>query len=137
MNLKKIQAVNNLTDLENLGIGRVCAEVGSRGGGVGFYGSDVAKAVGVSESDLSKKYGCGCNYLGGGIRGAIFTSRYNKSITGRKAELLDAIANACIRVYESIENEEGLNRDEYEDGDTNWDVKATKAVRASGTISAY
>jgi hypothetical protein len=133
--LKKVQTIE---DLENLGIGRVYADISHRGGGLGFYASAVAEHFNVSTDDLPSKFGAGCNYLGGGMRGAIFKSSFNTTnITGRKAELLEALAEACVRVYENIENEAGMNDEEGEDGETNWDAAATKAARDNGTTSAY
>jgi len=76
--------------------------------------------------------------MGGGIRGSVFPSGYNTiAVRGRKAKLLDALAAACVRVYEDIENEDCMNDEEYGDGDINWDAKATNAVRRSGITSAY
>jgi hypothetical protein len=135
MRIKQIEKVQTVEDLEALGIGNVQCEIGHRGGGLGFFGEDVAKAVGVNESYLSHKYGCGCNYLGGGVRGSIFVSGYDKAITGKKAQVLDAIAEACKRAYINGENEMGLNGDI--DGETNWDAEATRRARESGVVSAY
>ena len=106
-------------------------------GGIGFYSSDVAREFNVSEGDLPSKFGAGCNYMGGGIRGSIFGSTFNKDVPTKAAMLLCALAEACVRVYESVENESQLNNEEYSDGDTNWDAIATKSVRKTGVISAY
>lgn len=137
MNKRDIKAVKTLDDLEGLGIGKAVVDVGGRGGGVGFRGADVARALDVSEGDLPRSFGAGCNYLGGGVRGSIFPSTYSDRITGRAAELLDLLAAACVRVYEWIESEDGLQDDTDEDGEPNWENKATKAARAHGTVSAY
>ena len=137
LTVKAIKAVQTVEDLEALGIGRVYCDIGGRGGGVGFYSSDVANAIGVNEGDLPGKFGAGCNYLGGGVRGAIFASDFNKEVTGKPAQLLSALAQACVRVYENIENESGANDETYEDGDTNWDALATKGARKAGIKSAY
>ena len=51
--------------------------------------------------------------------------------------MLDALLEAFVRVYENIENEEGLNSEEDETGETNWDALATKSARRSGISSAY
>ena len=135
MKLKEIRNAQTIEDLENLGLGSVDCDISYRGGGIGFYASEIAEAVGVSESDLPINFGAGCNYLGGGVRGAIFASSFNSKITGRKRQLLEAIADACVRVYENIENESGLNADN-EDA-PNWDARATKASRNAGIISGY
>jgi len=137
LTVKELKKVQNFQDLEGLGIGQVYCDIGGRGGGVGFYSQDVANAFGVSDCDLPNKFGAGCNYLGGGVRGSIFGSTFNeKNIVGKKAELLSALAQACVRVYENIENESGMNSD-GEDGETNWDAQATKASRKAGIKSAY
>lgn len=135
--LKELRKVKTYEDLKNLDIEQVYCDISYRGGGIGFYGSDVARAFDVSEGDLPNKFGAGCNYLGGGLRGSIFASDFSDRITGRKWKLLTELARACVRVYKNIENEEGLNEEEYPDGDTNWEAKGTKSARNNGVISAY
>jgi hypothetical protein len=135
MKLKDIRNAQTIEDLEALGLGSVDCDISYRGGVIGFYASKVAEVIGVSVNDLPRKFGAGCNYLGGGVRGSIFPSGFNQVITGRKRQLLEAISEACIRVYQNLEDETGLNDDsEYE---PNWDAKATKANREAGIISAY
>ena len=137
LTVKEIRKVETIEGLDGLGIGRIECDISHRGGGIGFWGSDVASALEVNENDLPRKFGAGCNYLGGGIRGSISGSGFNeKNITGKKAQILSALADACVRVYENVENESGLNSD-YEDGETNWDAQATKASRKAGIKSAY
>lgn len=135
--IKELKKVNTYNDLENLGIGNILCDIGGRGGNIGFYSSDVANEFEVNEGGLPNKFGAGCNYLGGGLRGSIFPSDFSKEITGRKAKLLNELALACVRVYENLENEDSLNEEEYPDGDTNWNAKGTKQARKSGIISAY
>lgn len=135
--IKELKKVRTYEDLEALGIGRVYCDISHRGGGVGFYSSDVARVFEVSEGDLPGKFGAGCNYMGGGLRGSIFASDFSDRITGRKARLLEELGQACVRVYENIENGEGLNEEEYPDGDTNWEAIGTKEVRKQGIESAY
>ena len=135
--IREIKKVRTYEDLENLGIGNVYCDIGSRGGGVGLFSSDVANEFGVSEGHLPPKFGAGCNYLGGGIRGSIFASDFDKKITGRRARLLSELGEACCRVYGDIENENRMNDEEDEDGETNWDAKATKNARKNGVVSAY
>jgi len=137
MKLKEIRKAQTIEDLENLGIGDVYCDISYRGGGLGFYASDVASAVGVSEEDLPRNFGAGCNYLGGGLRGAIFASDFNPKVSGRKRQLLEELADACVRVYENIENDAHMNDEEDENGETNWDAKGTNASRNAGIISAY
>ena len=136
--MSKLQAIKDvvtLEDLQELGIGEVIYEVGGRGGNLGFSGYDVAEYLDVDSDYLPGKYGVYCNYLGGGIRGAIASSGYSSEIAEDKAELLDALGEACKKVYLFIEN--GLNDEYYEDGEPNWDAQATAAARAGGTVSAY
>jgi hypothetical protein len=106
LNLRDLKKVKNYDDLEGLGIGNIICDISYRGGNIGFYGSDVARVFDVCESDLPNKFGAGCNYLGGGLRGSIFGSDFSKEITGRKEILLTALADACVRVYENIDHEE-------------------------------
>ena len=106
LNLRDLKKVKTYDDLENLGIGRIICDISYRGGNIGFYGSDVARTFDISEYLLPSKFGAGCNYLGGGLRGSIFGSDFSNEITGRKAKLLNALADSCIRVYENIDNEE-------------------------------
>ena len=135
--LSEIKKVKTYEDLEKLEIGGVYCDISHRGGVIGFYSSDIAKRFEVSESDLPNKFGAGCNYLGGGLRGSIFASGFSDRVTGKKAKLLSELARACVRVYENIENENSLNDEEYPDGDTNWESLGTKGARKSGIISAY
>lgn len=135
MKLKDIRNAQTIEDLENLGLGPVDCNISCRGGGLGFYSSNIANALKIGESNLPRKFGAGCNYLGGGVRGSIFASTFNSKITGRNRQLLEAIADACIRVYENLENESGMNDDS--DDDPNWDARATQGSRKAGVISAY
>jgi len=132
-----INKCQTIEDLENLGLGNVTYDLGYRGGNLGFSGEKVADALDISSTDLSRNYGVYCNYLGGGVRGAICGSGYSKDVPAKKAKVLDAIAKACKRVYTNIENENNLNDEEDEDGETNWDALATKASRVAGVESAY
>ena len=135
--VKDLKKVNTYEDLENLGIGRVYCDIGHRGGGVGFYADDVANWLNIAVEYLPSKFGAGCNYLGGGIRGSIFASDFSDKVTGRKAKLLTELGLACVRVYENLENGSGLNDEEYPDGDKNWETEGTKKAREGGIISAY
>lgn len=114
-------------------------DIGYRGGGYGAYAESLARYLKISPEDLPRKYGCGCNYLGGGVRGSIFVSGYNNDLQKKEKvkEFLDAFAEACKRAYEDLENQSGLNDDYDSDGDTNWEARATKSSRKAGIISAY
>lgn len=130
--LKKIRNVKTFDDLKNLNIGPIYCNIGYRGGGIGFYRNDISKLLSLSQNLLPKYIGAGCNYLGGGVLGSIFPSSYNESIPSAKAEFIDEICQACIRVYEYLECET-LNGDDFDD----WDNLATKSARNSGIVSAY
>lgn len=135
--IKELQAVQTIKDLEALGIGSIYCDISHRGGGVGFYGSDVAEHFNVDSVYLPRHFGAGCNYLGGGLRGTIFPSNFSDKIKGTKANLLKELANACVRAYQNDEDGTGLNDDEYPDGETNWEALGTKMTRRAGTRSAY
>lgn len=135
--LKELRAVQTIDDLEDLEIGSVYCDISHRGGGLGFYSEDVASHFEVERFYLPPKFGAGCNYLGGGLRGSIFGSTFSDKIIGRKAALLKELASACVRVYENIENEDGLNDEEYPDGETNWEALGTRKCRNSGIRRAY
>ena len=137
MTIKELKKIKTYDDLEASKIGQVYADISHRGGGIGFYAADVARAFDVQSNDLPGKFGAGCNYLGGGIRGAIFPSTFSSRITGKKAALLEALAAACVRVYKDVENENSLNDEEDPDGDINWDAKATNGIRKAGVQAAY
>ena len=137
MTLKEIKKVQTLEDLENLGIGKVEYEISHRGGSLGFRAKDLAKALDIEEYYLPNRFGAACNYLGGGVRGFIFPSNYADEITSKKKRaLLNAIAEACVRVYERLENESGLN-DEGDDDNPGWEARATREARRQGIRSAY
>lgn len=107
--IAELKKVKTYEDLEQLGIGNVYCDISYRGGGVGFYGVDVARALDISEGDIPGKFGAYCNYLGGGLRGSINSSGFNdnlwNSVTRNKARLLEELARACVRVYDYIDNE--------------------------------
>lgn len=135
--LKQIKAIHTLEQLEALNLGRVICDISHRGGGLGFWSDDVAKHFKVLVDHLPNKYGAGCNYLGGGIRGSIFVSGFSEAITGRKAQLLKELGLACVRVYKAIEDEQNLNDELSEDDQINWEAMGTNAARKAGIKSAY
>jgi hypothetical protein len=124
--MASIKKVKTYEDLEALGIGRVYCDISYRGGGIGFYAEDVARAFDVSDYQLPRHFGAGCNYLGGGLRGSIFASDFSKEITGKKRQLLEALAEACVRAYESCENE-----GEIEDDPINTGIGRVKGVKSA------
>ena len=135
--LEDIKKIDSFQELIALGIGEVMYDVSHRGGKVGFYGQEVAYAFELDPYLLSPKYGVYVNYLGGGLRGSICSSGYSKSIPADKALLLDALAEACKRVYLALENEQGLNEETYPDGDTNWEALGTNRAREAEIKAAY
>ena len=132
---KKLNNIHTLEDLQE--IGRILVDIGHRGGKVGIYSDIVSEELNIPSHLLPRMIGAYVNYLGGGLRGSIQISSYSSEIVGKKKELLDLLLEACVRVYEDIENESGLNDEEYEDGETNWDALATKMSRQAGISSAY
>lgn len=135
--IKELKSVQTIEDLENLNIGRLSYDIGHRGGSLFFYGSDVADAFGIPEWQLTGKVGAYVNYLGGGLRGSVCTSDYAKVEGKRKERLVEELLLACKRAYLDAENETGLNEEEYEDGDANWDAIGTARVREAGVNRAY
>lgn len=136
--LKQLRKIESLQDLESLNIGRVLCEVGHRGGGIGFYGSDVASAFNVSEDAFGHKFGAACNYLGGGMRGSVFFGGYGKQYVPKsKQKHIDELGAALVRVYLWIENENNMNDEVDESGEINWDAKASNMSRLNGIRSAY
>lgn len=137
--LKQLRNVNTLNDLTALGIGNVHVDINYRGGGVGFSSNTMGKYFNISSDFFPRYFGAGCNYLGGGLRGKIFPSTCHPNIKEmpRKANLLIELANACVRVYESIEAENNMNDELDEDGDINWEARGTNASRAAGITSNY
>jgi len=139
-NLKKLKNINTYDDLElfceshNL---NMYSDISYRGGGIGVTGSSLANYLHISESLLPRNFGAGCNYLGGGVRGSIFPSNCSTDINETKFMWLMEFGNACVRVYEDIENDAQMNDTEDENGDTNWDALATVASRNAGIKSAY
>jgi hypothetical protein len=135
--LKELRAVNTAEDLESLNIGRLEYEISYRGGNLGFSGNSIANEFEVETWQLPGHFGAYCNYLGGGLRGSICTSNFSDTINGKKADLLNELAEACKRAYENIEAESGLIDTEDEDGETNWENLGTQNCRNAGIISAY
>lgn len=137
--IKKIKNYNQFEQFckqHNLSI---IMDISYRGGKLGVYGSDIARELNISENSIPSKVGAFCNYLGGGLRGAIScTSGFqNHGVPKRKAELLDEFCEMCKRVYENVEDEDGMNDEFDENGEINWETKGTNASRNAGIVSAY
>lgn len=137
LTLKTLKSVNTISDLEELNLGRVDYSIGGRGGYVGFYSTNIAAHFKVDADLLPRKFGAGSNYLGGGVRGDIFPSDFDTRIEGRKRQLLEALAQACVRAYKAAEDDAGMNDEVDEDGEINWEAKATNGARNAGIRSAY
>ena len=135
--IKQLKNAYTIEDLQDLNIGRVQYEVGGRGGYVGFSGTSVSETFGIPEWQLTGKVGAYVNYLGGGLRGGVATSEYDRVEGKRKIRLVEELLEACRRAYINAEDEIGLNDEEYEDGDTNWDAIGTSRVREAGITRAY
>jgi len=125
-NLKKI---NTLEELNLLDMGKAFYDIGHRGGHLGFRGIDVANRLGINPLLLPTSFGVYCNYLGGGTCGALVVSDFNVNVKGRKRQLLEAIGQACRRVYNDIELETGVFDE--------WNELATNQARKNNIISAY
>jgi hypothetical protein len=112
-------------------------EISYRGGTLGFDGDFIAEFVGTDDWLLPRSFGAYCNYLGGGLRGTINASDFSSDITGTTRELLEAIANACVRFYNYYEADNGLQDETDEDGETNWENWGTNLSRKAGISSGY
>jgi len=137
--MKKTKAI--LAEIETNG--DLIVNIGGRGGNLGAAAEVVFSALKIPETYLANvppKLGVVCNYLGGGIRGAIFPSATLAEFTAHGlpatyAKRLAEFCNACIERYQELENETGLNDDN--DENPNWDAKATALNRTAGVVSAY
>ncbi len=131
-----LKKVRSIADLKLLNIGYLQYDIGGRGGSVHYSCSDVAEHFSVDADKLTPKIGAYTNYLGGGLRGSITGSQV-RGLSKRKTALVEALINACVRAYQNAEDELGMNDEEDEDGDINWEAKGTNAARGAGIVSAY
>lgn len=143
-NSKKITVREIVQNLENEN--RIQYEISYRGGTYGTQSWVVVSALFPTLSDdksaeisnlLPNRVGVWVNYLGGGLRGSINRSDYGKELPAKYAKRIDAFTRECKNRYLTIENDEGLNDEEYPDGDTNWDAIGTNRSRVAGVKSAY
>ena len=128
--ITKLKKINTFDELADLGIGKIHCDISHRGGGVGFYANDIVNYFGVAVEYLPRFFGAGCNYLGGGLRGAIFPSGFSDKIweqSKKTARLLQELSNACIRVYKNIESEAEVPDDPINEG----------IGRVKNVVSAY
>ena len=105
-------------------------DVSHRGGTLGVSGSDMSRFLGT-KLEFPSKFGVYCNYLGGGLRGALVQGDMPEDLKSADYETCQIFLKAMIRVYNSIEQEAGLQ------DENDWDWKGTKASRESGVRSAY
>jgi len=126
--------------------GSVDYDISYRGGHYGLKAEAVVSFLFAGKSEeiksqfiewLPNKVGASCNYLGGGLRGAITGSDYDRELPGYAAKLIDKFCAECKNRYNEIENSTGLNEEEDEDGETNWDAIGSNASRLAGVVSAY
>jgi len=134
VDFKKVRSIEGF---EALGFSAPVYDTGRRGGRFGYHGSEVSRLLDIPEDSISGISGAYCNYLGGGIRGAVTGSGYSSSLPKAKQALVKAFQDACVTVYINLENGTGLNDPEYPDGDTNWEAQGTAASRKAGIVSAY
>jgi len=143
-NSKKITVREIVQNLENEN--RIQYEISHRGGTYGANAGVIVSALFPTLSDdkideivnlLPNKVGVHCNYLDGGLHGSINRSDYAKELPAKYAKRIDAFTRECKNRYLAIENGEGLNDEEYPDGDTNWDAIGSNRSRAAGVKSAY
>ena len=127
-------------DLEDQGL--AVYDIGYRGGNYGLAVNDfidkfMPENIKVDDiiDMLPNKVGVYCNYLGGGLRGAITGGGYSEKLPKKLAKIVDDFVKLCRQRY--MEMEDGLNDETDEDGETNWDAVGTKASRNAGVVSAY
>ena len=121
-------------------------DISYRGGKLGISSRDFVELFFPNKSENYKEkiinfmplnLGSYCNYLGGGLRGAIGTSDYDVKMPKIVADKIDSFTLACKERYEEIENESSLNEEEDINGETNWEAVGTNKSRKAGVISAY
>ena len=135
MTTKEIK--KQLSELEEYG--EIDYDISYRGGHYGLKAEKVIELLGLdcNEDDLPPKLGAFVNYLGGGLRGTINISDYSENVGTRDRKKLDTFLEVCKERYKEIEDAIGLNIEEYEDGDVNWDATGTRKVREGGISSTY
>ncbi len=135
MNKKQIK--QNLIQLEDEG--KVDYEISHRGGHYGLPVQDVFDLLQIPEEDqiiefFPPKIGVYCNYLGGGLRGAIVGGGYNKDIPTRIAKKIDLFAAVCKERYEEIEKGWAEDPEAFTD---EWNEEGTRRSRDAGIVSTY
>ena len=130
--MNKKQMRQKLIELEEEG--KVIYDIGHRGGKYGLLAKDVFEILNFPEKDriesnFPEKIGVYCNYLGGGLRGAIVGGGYNENVRDTISKRIELFYQACEKRYEELEND-GIEPDE-------WNDEGTRRCRRSGIISAY
>jgi hypothetical protein len=125
----ELNRIHDVQGLEEYLETPVLYDIGARGGNLGVRSSFLCEALNIREDQLPHNYGVFCNYLGGGVRGAISGSGYDRALPTTKQRILDALARCCERAYKNLEAET------FEVNE--WDEQATEAARRAGTVSAY
>jgi len=143
--MKNSRTVSDIVS-ELLEENRIQYDISHRGGTYGADAGYVVKALFPTLEQekideivnmLPRKVGVHCNYLGGGLRGALVRSDYDKAMPAKYAKRIDSFTRECKARYLAIENGEGLNDETYPDGDTNWEAMGTNKVRRAGVVSGY
>lgn len=141
--------IEKLRLLEDTSNPKIKIEISHRGGHYGISADHALELIGATDKQrelyaerLPNNIGAYCNYLGGGLRGAIGTSADIAEMTTRGipktlAKKMVQLMDACATRYEELENETGLNSETDEDGATNWEACGTNANRRAGILSAY
>jgi len=134
--IKDIETPDELFELLEVD-GFDIADLSYRGGTLGFYAKTIARFCDVDDWLLPDKFGAYCNYLGGGLRGSINKSDFSDEIKGYRRDWLDALGDAIVKCYNYYEQDAGLQDEEDEDGETNWENIGSNRCREAGIKSAY
>ena len=120
---------------------QIYCDISHRGGGIGIYREWLANRISCKDCDsyyietrLPRYFGAGCNYLGGGLRGSIFPSDFDKDIyeeCPKIAKLLNEISLLAVKKYKETEKE--LDLEEWDE----WGYRGTEQIRKQGIKSAY
>ena len=114
-------------------------DINHRGGHYGLVRQEALNLLKILEEDqivefFPPKIGVYCNYLGGGLRGAITPSGYNKDVSAEVAKKIDAFCQACKERYEDIEKSWAEDPEAFTD---EWIEEGTQKCREAGIVSAY
>jgi len=135
MNKKQIREKLYQLEEEN----KVDYEIGHRGGHYGLTRQETFDLLEIPEKDqivefFPPKIGVYCNYLGGGLRGAIVAGGYNNDVPAGVAKKIDAFCAACKERYQEIEQGWAEDPEAFTD---EWNELGTQKCREAGVVSAY